>query len=56
MPKQKLQLTVSQTSNQEYELFFKRGDNNIKIEGCTEDELRMIKEVILKSINNILND
>lgn len=50
MPEQKLQLTVSKTSSQEYELLFKRGGKKMTVNDCTKSELVMIKKVIEKVI------
>lgn len=50
MSKEQLQLTVSKTSSQDYELLFKRGNEKVVVEDCTKSELVMIKKVIEKVI------
>lgn len=48
MDKEQLQLTVTKESNQKCSLLFKRGAKEIKLDNCTKEELRMIKEVLNK--------
>ena len=50
MDKEQLQLTATKGKGEKFSLAFRKGDKELKLESCTKDELRMIKEVINKII------